>query len=222
MNLNPNIQIVHNLFEFESVVDVDLSIIMYIIKNMNDNNKFINEDFIRFTPSLNGIQNRLLFRTTNNPLSIIIKKEYHDSINDIYNELMANHKQEIINNAIPTSIMNFYITGTNISGVVNNYINCKDEIEKQYIHKYTHTAQIKNNENDMKKYNTIYVKSVNSLFNYKNLVHKKIFIFNARFNMMNDYLIYKPEAMAISTVNTICTIDPYNNLTIPSIGGFLT
>lgn len=216
--ISPDVQIVYNLFEFETVVDVDLSVVMYIIDNM-DNSNYIDLNLLKHATTLNGIENRLLFRENINPLSIIIKKEYQDSIDDIYNEIMEYHKQEIIDKALPTDLLSFCNLGSTITGVVNNHVNCKDKIEEAYIHKMTERIITKLNQFDVTSYNTLYAKSVDNLFNYQNLANKKIFILNARYNMMKDFLIYKPEAMAISTSNTMCIIDPYKNLTIPSMGG---
>lgn len=216
--ISPDVQIVYNLFEFETVVDVDLSVVMYIIDNMG-NSDYIDLNLLKHATTLNGIENRLLFRENINPLSIIIKKEYQDSIDDIYNEIMECHKQEIIDKALPTDLLTFCNLGSTITGVVNNHVNCKDTIEEAYIHKMTERVITKVNQFDISNYNTLYAKSVDNLFKYQNLSNKKIFILNARYNMMKDFLIYKPEAMAISTSNTMCIIDPYKNLTIPSMGG---
>lgn len=216
--ISPDVQVVYNLFEFETVVDVDLSVVMYIIDNM-DNSDYIDMNLLKHATTLNGIENRLLFRENINPLSIVIKKEYQDSIDDIYNEIIETHKQEIIDKALPTDILTFCNLGSTITGVVNNHVNCKDKIEEEYIHKMTERVVTKVNQYDLANYNTLYAKSVDNLFNYQNLTNKKIFILNARYNMMKDFLIYKPEAMAISTSNTMCIIDPYKNLTIPSMGG---
>lgn len=216
--ISSNVQIVYNLFEFETLIDLDLSVIMYIINNMN-NSKYIDTDLLKNTTTINGLENRLLFRENINPLSIIIKKDYEDSIDDIYNELMESHKKEIVDNALPTDIMTFYNLGSSITGVVNNHVNCKDKIEEEYIHTFPGKIITKINEYDLSAYNTLYAKTIDNLFDYKNLTNKKIFILNTRYNMMKDYLLYKPEAMAVSTSNTMCIIDPYKNLTIPSMGG---
>lgn len=216
--VSSNVQIVYNLFEFETLIDLDLSVVMYIINNMN-NSKYIDTDLLKNTTTINGLENRLLFRENINPLSIIIKKDYEDSIDDIYNELMKSHKKEIVDNALPTDIMTFCNLGSSITGVVNNHVNCKDKIEEEYIHTFPGKIITKINEYDLSAYNTLYAKTIDNLFDYKNLTNKKIFILNTRYNMMKDYLIYKPEAMAVSTSNTMCIIDPYKNLTIPSMGG---
>lgn len=216
--ISSDVQIVYNLFEFETLVDVDLSVVMYIINNM-DSSKYIDTSLLKTTNTINGIENRLLFRENYNPLSIIIKKDYEDSIDDIYNEIMEYHKQEILDRALPTDILSFCNLGSTISGVINNHVNCKDKLEEEYIHSFPGKVITKIDEYDLSSYNTLYAKTVDNLFKYKNLVNKKIFILNARYNMMKDFLIYKPEAMAVSTSNTMCVIDPYKNLTIPSIGG---
>lgn len=216
--ISPDVQIVYNLFEFETLVDIDLSVVMYIINNM-DNSKYIDTDLLKNTTTINGLENRLLFREKYNPLSIIIKKEYEDFIDDIYNEIMESHKEEIIDKALPTDILSFCNLGSTITGVINNHVNCKDKLEEDYIHSFPGKVITKINEYDLSNYNTLYAKTVDNLFNYKNLENKKVFILNTRYNMMKDFLIYKPEAMAISTSNTMCIIDPYKNLTIPSMGG---
>ena len=112
--ISSDVQIVYNLFEFETLVDVDLSVVMYIIDNMG-NSKYIDTSLLKNTNTINGIENRLLFRENYNPLSIIIKKEYEDSIDDIYNEIMEYHKQEILDKALPTDILSFCNLGSTIS-----------------------------------------------------------------------------------------------------------
>ena len=55
---------------------------------------------------------------------------------DIYNEIMECHKQEILDKALPTDILSFCNLGSTISGVVNNHVNCKDKLEEEYIHSF--------------------------------------------------------------------------------------
>ena len=43
--ISSDVQIVYNLFEFETLVDVDLSVVMYIIDNMG-NSKYIDTSLL--------------------------------------------------------------------------------------------------------------------------------------------------------------------------------
>ena len=58
--ISSDVQIVYNLFEFETLVDVDLSVVMYIIDNMG-NSKYIDTSLLQNTNTINGIENRLLY-----------------------------------------------------------------------------------------------------------------------------------------------------------------
>lgn len=207
-----------NLYTFNSIADIDLSIVLFILNDIKDKS-ILNPSISSHITNINGLRNLLLFRKHTNPLSIIIKEEYSDSLDSIYNELMDKYEDVIIDRAELTTAFDFMSLSNNAKGMVINTITCKDKIEEKYAKQLNIKVNIKLNETDMKDYNALFINYSNDLIKFKNIVKKVIYIFNARYNMVEDYLIFKPELMLLSENNIIKVLDPYRGLTIPIMEG---
>ena len=127
------IEVSNILCDFEAIIDLDLATIYYIATNLK-NVDLIDTSILKAS-SYNALRNLLLFRTTNNPLSVIIKEEYKDSLNNLYKELMEKHEQEILDlcrfNDLARYIKILYTTGK----LVNITINCDTELQVEYTKK---------------------------------------------------------------------------------------
>ena len=76
------------IFDFESVFDLDLTMIELIQE------KFKGSKFFNSVMNEDPMTVRLLLRSRqeHNPLSIIINDEYKDSIDDLYEEILTKYK----------------------------------------------------------------------------------------------------------------------------------
>lgn len=206
------IEVSNILCDFESIVDLDLATVYYIathIKNVD----LIDTNILKAS-SNSAIRNLLLFRSNKNPLSIIIKEEYKDSLDKLYKDLMEKHEQEILDictfNDIARYIKTLYTTGK----LVNITVNCETELQLEYAKKNMPELNSVLNETNISNYNTLFIKYSSNLLKFGEIEEKKIYIVNAMYNYNN--LIFKPEILLIMDINKICTIDLYSDLTIPN------
>jgi hypothetical protein len=207
------IEVSNILCDFEAIIDLDLAIIYYIATHLK-NVDLIDTSILRAS-SYNALRNLLLFRTTNNPLSIIIKEEYKDSLNDLYKELMEKHEQEILDlcrfNDLASYIKILYTTGK----LVNITINCDTELQVEYTKKNMPELKVVLKETNLSNYNTLFVKYSSNLLRFEEIMEKKIYIVNAMYNYNN--FIFKPEVLLLIDSNKICTVDIYQDLTVPNL-----
>jgi hypothetical protein len=222
MNTTLGINVTSGLMEFEMVMDLDLAIVGFIITHMKDE-KIIKPE-ITIAESISGLKNMLLYRTEENPLSIIIKEDYKDSYDNIYQELMDSYGQEIYDMVRPTDILSF-VDSTYISkGLVNITINCKNEKEVSKINKISHNKyKTILNQNDMSFYDGLYIKYAKHIPKYQHIDKKHIYILNTMYNMKKTDTTYEvcPEVLLYAETNIIRLIDPYVDLSIPRVEDLL-
>lgn len=210
------------LMEFEMVMDLDLAIVGFIIVHMKDE-KIIKPE-IAAAESISGLKNMLLFRTELNPLSIIIKEEYKDSYDNIYQELMDSYGQEIYDMVRPTDILSFVESAYSSRGLVNITINCKNEKEVSKINKISHNKyKTVLNQNDLIFYDGLYIKYAKHIPKYQHVDKKHICILNTMYNMKRVGHSYEvcPEILLYAETNIIKMIDPYTDLSIPRVEDLL-
>ena len=117
------------LVDFNMVVDTDLGLINMMKKEYN-NTEFV----LSYINSMNDkiIIEQLLDRKEKNPLSIIIKDEYKDSIDNLYKEFLETEYDNILKYNTLTDIMNLIRVYIN-TGAVYITIICKNKSEEQFI-----------------------------------------------------------------------------------------
>lgn len=204
-----------NLLEFEMLIDTDLSVIQTMLKKYPNSNFF--RDNVLHASSINVIKNLLLFRKDRNPLSILIKPEYINSIDDLYKELIDSCRDEIINNSHPTDIFRFVKTLNDTGGIINNTITCNNELEYNFLKSNDSTLVLRIKENDLTNYNCLFIKYIDDIPKYINYGGKYVFITNAMYNLSSSFI---PKQIAVLALeyNRIRTIDPYKGLTVPTGG----
>jgi hypothetical protein len=209
-----------NLVEFDCIIDTDLSIIEFMLNRYNNSEYF--KDEVIHSSSTNAIRNLLLFRENKNPLSILFKDEYIESIDSILEEILSNYKEEIIANSHPTDVFRFIKTLNETDGIIKTRINCSNRSEQELIKKHDSSMFTVLNETDVSPYNCIFIKYLDNIIKYTNLGGKYIFMINARYNLSKDF---RPKSISIipAEYNKIRTIDPYIGLRVPiktDLGGF--
>ena len=192
---NQNIQSM--LIESELIFDIDLGIISYIRKNLADDN-FFDIDILSLTYT--NIMGLLQERTVKNPLNIIKKEGIEDSIiDDIYKQIKEQKINEVFNDyTISTAIFDLIINchaaefQSKITIVCNKY-EPVDSIKEVFTDNGMDFEIIikddeKENEIDTTNYNAIYLKYMDNILDYRNVMGKSIYICDILTNL--DPLMY--------------------------------
>jgi hypothetical protein len=206
-----------NLLAFESVVDIDLGIINYMISKYKKSIYF--NQFVVNASSENVKRNLLLARKLANPITILLKEEYISSADDMLKDLEAKHMEEILTYCKPNDILKFAKTLESSDGIIRNFISCKNQMQKQYINDLDSSIVAIINETDMTTYNCLFLKYVEQVVQYKNMGGKYIFLLNYMHNIDEVSGLPKKVILAVSGSNKVRTVDPYVGLTLPKIGG---
>lgn len=175
MNIKSN----NILISYKCVLDTDMAVINYMIKNYYKS-KYINKDLIKATDYYK--QYLLMTRKEINPLSVVIKEEYKDSINSLYKELQDNHWMDVLRFS---SIMSFPQVLDMIyeqSGY-HPVIDCENTQIGEFIHrhskiKWDYKVQCK----DIKNFFCIISHDYEELMKYKPLQGKSIYLPDVEYN----------------------------------------
>lgn len=114
------------IFDFESVFDLDLTMIELIQE------KFKGSKFFNSVMDEDPMVVRLLLRNRQeyNPLSIIINDEYKDSIDDLYKEILTKYADEIYGNTSFTELSRLFSTLTiSDKSIINISMICRNRYE---------------------------------------------------------------------------------------------
>lgn len=201
------------LVDFNIVIDTDLGLINMMKKEYN------NTDFV--LDYINNMKDKviieqLLERTNKNPLSIIIKEEYKDSIDNLYKEFLEMEYDNILKHSSVTDIMNLMNTYIN-TGAVHVDIICKNKLEEQLINNLN-ISQLKvivekdRSRIDLSDYDTIFIKDYSDILNFKGVIAKNIFIGNYKFNLEDDNRIPLNDiSLIVGKTNLVSIIDVYES-----------
>lgn len=175
------------LFDFESVFDIDYTLIQLI------QNKFKGSDYFNSVINEDPITIRMLLRDREdiNPLSIILKENYLDSERELYDELIKKYYKDIYRNIAYTEISNFFTTlSFSDKAIINPMMVCRNEFE-EYLAK---TLQVKTDRLSIVKpdkvkstdFSAYFVKSTESLKeNCPDIKSKTIFLLDYGFNVIH-------------------------------------
>ena len=201
------------LLDFEVIADLDLATVYFFIKNCKDPS-ILNPN-LSLANSISAIRNVLLFRSDANPLQVCIKEEYRDSINGLYKDLMNKYEKEILDLTLPNDLFGYFTLLLTTDNLTNITINCKTQLQVDFISKLITNANIALNVRDLEEFDTLYLKYSTDIIEYKNIVKKKIYIINAMYNFNTG--VFKDCILLLVDQNIVNTIDPYKNLTVPAI-----
>lgn len=216
-SMNPD-EITKNLIDFDIVFDLDLSIVSFILLNSNDTS-LINPTIYKFNDDINIIRNILLFRPTINPLTGVLKEEYFNQADKLYKEILDKYKSYIIKNILfrDTTLYDFILINKSIKSNAENTINCHDELEAEFVNNNLPSVNTVINERDLSNFNNVYLHNARDIALYKNVNRKRIYVANARYNMIRTKSGYSlvPEILLLSDSNIIGLINLYKNLLFP-------
>ena len=166
------------LVDFKMLIDTDLGSAMYL--KCNTTNKALFEDFVN-TANLDFFRYKSLCRDEVNPIGYMFKEQYKGSSDTIYGELMANKWASVIEWSPITDITDMMRAGITTGYMVT--VNCKNEDEKNTVPKLSHRFHAVINEEDVSKYDFLYIHYVRDIeFRKWNVDKKVIYLYNWKLN----------------------------------------
>ena len=198
------------LFDFESLVDTKVGCVRYILNSKKLNTSYIKPCMLE--PTLALLKQLSIGSVERNPVKWILKDEYSDSADDIYKELLMDHYDSVLNNAISTDIFKLvrYTKKAKDFGI-ETVINCFSEKQKVMLKSVlTDKTDVvyADNVNDLSSYNCLYLSDIERLSMYTHIygrivyIHNTINIYDADGSLKNDVLKYNGKVV-------IKTVDPY-------------
>ena len=198
------------LFDFDSLVDIKIGCVRYILNSKKLNTSYIKPYMLE--PTLTLLKQLSVGSVERNPVKWILKDEYSDSADDIYKELLMDHYDSVLNNAISTDIFKLvrYTKKAKDFGI-ETVINCFSEKQKVMLKSVlTDKTDIVyvDNVNDLSSYNCLYLSDIERLSMYTHIygrivyIHNTINIYDADGSLKNDVLKYNGKVV-------IKTVDPY-------------
>lgn len=205
-----------NLVEFEAAMDLDVAIVSTLLTKVKNKSllspKILNANVL----NMNVIRNLLLYRTDENPLSVVLDEKYKDSFDTILQEIKDKYYDYILDVVTPTDILGLVHSLSIAKDIIFSTILCETEKEAECIRRFTDKVDIKVGDAKVSDYNCIFIKYINRIDKYFPIAGKYIYIYNAQFNL-DERFAPKPMAILLSEKNVIRMVDPYKHLTVPTI-----
>lgn len=204
MNINP-------VFTFSSVTDIDMAIIKlvqkeYMCSYMNPYIKSWDDYDIKCLTQLSEDKNIV---------KMLMKPEYMDSADNIYEEILSSEKyyDYLETNDIYNLIKIFEMNSGNI---INPSIFCRNVREIQYIKNLKNDTPIVEGDTlDLTPYDTVVINNAKDLAYCTNIGRKHIMIARYRYNMTDNDKPTKELFEYIFEYNKIYFISPYSNFEFP-------
>lgn len=207
------------LFTFDMLVDIDIGLLRVIAKKYNDKRYFY--EGILTDMTLDEQKYILSTRTDFNPLSVLSKIEDIDERYKLYEQIMDKEYINILNESVPTGIVELFRKYIYSSGVILPCVLCKNEDEEKCIErilkgidKTTYGVEICKDIStfDASIFDTIYLKSYADILQFNNINGKNIVISSCNYNMMEleGELVPNPEiSIEIVETNELTIINLY-------------
>lgn len=201
------------LFKFDSIVDINMSIFS-MVYDLYDTKKYIRDDIMRDDYSL-----KCLFLTmkNKNPLEYLVREEYSDSYDNLY--------QEFRNDPKLVDYYKFFDTARMVRmmediSYLNPCILCQNQREKMFVENTFHRVKILMGEININgKYETYYtddVTDIGTIIKDPVAIHFKLLRF--QYNLEKKRGIEIPKLKIVLPyldVNKFSYIDPYTNIIVP-------
>lgn len=180
---------IRTVFEFETLFDIDYSIIE-LIKDKFYNSKYFSKQILDEDPFT--MRYILLAREDENPLTVVLNDDYQNSANVLYREILEEYHDQIYSNIYKTNIFDFVITLLNINEQsIKPGIFIENEYQFQVIEATLKDRKREyievNNLKDFDSFDTLYIKRSSILDGItEKLKLKHIFLCNYGFNTVLD------------------------------------
>lgn len=197
------------LIESDCIIDLDIGILKLVQFDYRNTNIWL--DNILDNLELELQQYLMTTRIHENPLSIILKEDYWDSLDILYNDFLAQDINRIIDLSCNTNMMdivrNICFEDTPINATI--LYNYEHEVEVIKRRLGTNAERIiflpmQNADTiDSGQYTSIFVKYISALDKYKKLSRRNIYIADHELNMIEDSGALIPDALKYMTDNII-------------------
>lgn len=201
------------LIDFDTLYDTEIGCCLYLYTNSKKTFfKPINNWSYYF------LRYMVLTRKKQNPLSVIFKDEYNDSLDNIYNELIKSDEKwnKILKLSPPTNILTLSLAMLEKYDFYKLVINCKNFAERRHLKSYGNTDfDFVINENDYSKYSTFYIRNIKSLLDKADFMNgKSVFLYNFSLNHFNcdiNNKVISEYAIPFSGLTEFNFIDPFKD-----------
>lgn len=217
------------LFDFDSIIDIELSTIRWIATEYRDDKlDHFDKHRLLYTPiedmkfmRVMGYHGQDLFR------SLIVGDEYKECYRTILDSIYNEYQKEILSekNIIKTS-MHALVRGYKKagSGTISTAIRCRNDIEEQCIRSFDNEVSIEKCERkdvDMGKYGRLIIGDVMDSLEYVFKEPKSIVILDFRENMSKDdiTLIRSEPIIMLGDINEFTVISAYRSIDKTKISG---
>lgn len=198
------------LVDFDSLIDTDLGLLR-LIKNEYNNPKYLDSDYLN-NVEYNVLVYSLVKRENENPLTLVVKDNYIDSIEELRNQFFRDDYKKILKQSGETNLVSL-IKQYIYSNQIDVTVLCKNKEEEAIIKNIYDKIKIivENNYSNISidKYDCLFFKKAKDLLKLKNVKVKNIYICNYNFNLQknSDKLI---DLEGLEEVNEIYIIDAYD------------
>lgn len=203
-------KVIHNLVEFDCLLGIDVGTTMLFLK------KYKYSDYIdpaAFHSSLNAYYNAVVWREDRNPLKQILKPDYQDSADDLYNEFFGRYENEIYLNSPITEVTKYMnVLLSDKDNLAACHINCHSNNQVELIRKLIPNAQIELGRYDLEGVSTLFLDDMEDLPNYQSLDGKYLFLMMNKRNINNNWLV-KP--LPVDTAMIIRVVQQYDGIIVP-------
>lgn len=199
------------LFTSDIILDHDTGIIKTIYNNFNDDVFFNMNMLERMANNIFALKYTLVQRKELNPISTVVRDNFKNNIDKIYNQLWDQYSEDIINNSIFTEVERLLSTTSHSTSILP-IVMCKNSYEEKLIkEKYKVGTIISEDYScDASHYDAIYTKSYETTLKFKNLSGNNIYIGNVLYNFeKNNKTPLLKVSVEINNANKINIINIY-------------
>ena len=206
-----------NLIEFKAALGYDVGTVLYLVDKFN-NPTYIDPKLFAFKkfPYAEVWYNHLVWRTVRNPVECALKDQWKSSADNIYNQLMEKHEENVYMYSPLTDTMKFI--NTSLSGgkvwASRCTISCENEIQAKIARMISPSSEVVLNETDLANYDILYVEHYEDIAKFKNRARKIICLSEKRFNFTDEFTV-KPEVMELVKESKLRIIEAYKGIRLP-------
>jgi len=208
------------LLELDTIIDLDYGIIKLIRQKYNNleymKDYMLNADEY-FTKCM------ILSRKDPNPVTIMLQDKYLDNANSIYEDMLEQDMDTILELTPPTNIFGLLQTYRKTDGIIKCTILCKNVREEQYIKSIDPSLNVIVGDHsvDLTIYDSIFIKNYRDTLKYNKLNRlegKSLFISRYDFNLQperDEDTVLFDVSVFIADVNKVYLVTPYTNFKFP-------
>ena len=174
------------LFSFDSIIDTNIGVIKTIRHLFNDDTIFYMDKLNKMDKDPQYMAKNIYYRNDTNPLLLILRPDYTDKADIIYNELFEGYHNKILELSTASPIQTFLSTCI-MNSSNTPIVMCNNSNEEKFIKsKYSVNTCILKDKLDVTDYGSIYINKYEDTLKFDNLIAKNIYIFYAKYNLEKD------------------------------------